>query len=60
MRNKKKKDLGAFYTPSHLAELITYNTINLFLIQRVNYLTNSTYTSPQEIITEGKKLIFKN
>ena len=55
MRNKKKKELGAFYTPSHLAELITYNTIDLFLIQRVNYFTNSTYTSPQEIIAEGKE-----
>lgn len=54
MRNKKKKNLGAFYTPSYLAEQITCNTIDLFLTQRVNYFTNSTFTSLNEILVKGK------
>lgn len=54
MRNKKKKNLGAFYTPSYLAEQITCNTIDLFLTHRVNYFTNSTFTSLNEILAKGK------
>jgi hypothetical protein len=54
---QKRKDLGAFYTPSNLAELTSSNALDIFLTQNINSLTDSKYSSVYEIIDTDEKSI---
>ncbi|MFX0084781.1 MAG: Eco57I restriction-modification methylase domain-containing protein [Candidatus Hodarchaeota archaeon] len=54
---QKRKDLGAFYTPSNLAKLTSSNAVESFLVENINSLTNSKFSSVHEILNEGDKSI---
>ncbi len=54
---QKRKELGAFYTPSNLTELTSSDALESFIIRNFNSFTNSKYSSVQEILKEGEKSI---
>ncbi|MHA2244425.1 MAG: Eco57I restriction-modification methylase domain-containing protein [Candidatus Hodarchaeales archaeon] len=53
------KDLGAFYTPSHLAYSLTETALNNYLTRHINSLTSSTYSSLEEILNTTNLSIIK-
>jgi len=50
MLQRQKKELGAFYTPSHLSRKLTDITINQYLTNKINSIYNSNFLSIEEII----------
>ncbi len=57
--NQRKKDLGAFYTPSHLAELTTSNAIESYLIQTLNDITQNNFQSLNQILKNGQQQVIQ-
>lgn len=57
--NQTKKDLGAFYTPSHLAELTTSNAIESYLIQSLNAKTQNNFNSLNQIFKNGQQQLIQ-
>ncbi|MFX0182371.1 MAG: Eco57I restriction-modification methylase domain-containing protein [Candidatus Hodarchaeota archaeon] len=51
MLQRQKKDLGAYYTPSHLSRKLTEIAINQYLTRKINLIYNSKFLSIEEIIS---------
>ncbi|MFW9905142.1 MAG: Eco57I restriction-modification methylase domain-containing protein [Candidatus Thorarchaeota archaeon] len=49
-QTRQRKDLGAFYTPIHLANSLTKTAIEQFLIVQVNTKTSSEFLSLEEVL----------
>ncbi|MFX0207348.1 MAG: Eco57I restriction-modification methylase domain-containing protein [Candidatus Hodarchaeota archaeon] len=49
-QTRQQKDLGAFYTPVHLANSLTQTAIEQFLIAQVNSQTSSKFLSLEEVL----------
>ncbi|MFX0124212.1 MAG: TaqI-like C-terminal specificity domain-containing protein [Candidatus Hodarchaeota archaeon] len=50
LQTRHQKDLGAFYTPPHLAQSLTQAAINQYLITQLNSQTHSKFISLEEIL----------
>jgi type I restriction-modification system DNA methylase subunit len=58
--NQRKKDLGAFYTPSHLAESITSNAIESYLLQNLNVIYQNNFKSLNKIWKNGNPKLIRH
>ncbi|MFX0140879.1 MAG: Eco57I restriction-modification methylase domain-containing protein, partial [Candidatus Hodarchaeota archaeon] len=51
MQKRRKKELGAFYTPSDLSRRLTKIAINQYLTNKINSIFDSNFASIEEILT---------
>jgi hypothetical protein len=58
-QTRQRKDLGAFYTPVHLANLLTQTAIEQFLKSQVNSQTSSEFLSLEEILRPSNLISIK-
>ncbi|UCG02173.1 MAG: N-6 DNA methylase [Candidatus Heimdallarchaeota archaeon] len=58
-QTRHRKNLGAFYTPTHLAKSLTQAALKQFLIAQINSQTNSKFSSLEDILNTSDLLILE-
>ena len=56
---RQRKNLGAFYTPIHLANSLTQRVIEQFLVTQVNHQTSSEFLSLEEVVHSSNLFFIK-
>ncbi|MEM2857142.1 MAG: Eco57I restriction-modification methylase domain-containing protein [Candidatus Nitrosocaldaceae archaeon] len=56
---KEKKEKGAYYTPEEITSYICKNTIEPYLVDRINLQRNSSYSSIDEVIENADESMLK-
>ncbi|UCE15059.1 MAG: N-6 DNA methylase [Candidatus Heimdallarchaeota archaeon] len=59
INTRQKKDLGAFYTPSQLAQSVTQTVIDQYLTHRLNSITSFHFISLDQILNFPRKMFFE-
>ncbi|MEM4275846.1 MAG: hypothetical protein QXT65_08200, partial [Candidatus Nitrosocaldaceae archaeon] len=56
---KEKKEKGAYYTPEEITSYICKNTIEPYLLDKINLQWNSSYSSIDEVIKNADEIMLR-